>query len=89
MPDKYFAAQPSPEEIEQRIAGFGGWFEIDLDCLGANLNAIRERTGVEVMPVVKYNAYGHGLRPISSALVHDGVNWLMVAKLSEALAIKS
>ena len=89
MPERYFAAQPSPEEIEQRIAGFGGWFELDLDCLSGNLKAIRERTGVEVMPVVKNNAYGHGLRPICSALVRDGVKWLMVAKLAEALAIKS
>lgn len=89
MPDRYFATQPSPEEIEQRVSGLGGWFEIDLDCLGSNLNAIRERTGVEVMPVVKNNAYGHGLRPVCSALVRDGVKWLMVAKLAEALAIKS
>ena len=57
--------------------------------MSANLKAIRERTGVEVMPVVKNNAYGHGLRPICSALVGDGIKWLMVAKLSEALAIKS
>ena len=89
MPDRYFAAQPSPEQIEHKIAGLGGWFEVDLDCLSANLDAIRSRTGVEVMPVVKNNAYGHGLRPVCSALVADGVKWLMVAKLSEALAIKS
>ncbi len=57
MSDRYFAMQPSPEEIEQRVSGLGGWFEIDLDCLGSNLNAIRERTGVEMMPVVKNNAY--------------------------------
>ncbi len=89
MPDRFFAAQPSADEIERKIAGLGGWFEIDLDRLSANLTAIRERTGVEVMPVVKNNAYGHGLRPVCSALVRDGVRWLMVAKLAEALAIKS
>ena len=89
MPERYFATQPTAGEIERKIAGLGGWFEIDLDALSANLKAIRERTGVEVMPVVKNNAYGHGLRPICSALVADGVEWLMVAKLSEALAIKS
>lgn len=89
MPDAYFSSQPSPEDIERRVAGFGGWFEIDLDRLDANLDAIRARTGVEVMPVVKNNAYGHGLRPICSALVEKGVKWLMVAKSSEALAIKS
>lgn len=89
MPDRFFAAQPSADQIQQKIAGLGGWFEIDLDRLSANLNAIRERTGVEVMPVVKNNAYGHGLRPVCSSLVRDGVKWLMVAKLAEALAIKS
>ncbi len=89
MPQAYFDAQPSPEEIERRLAGLGGWFEIDLDRLSANLKAIRDRTGAEVMPVVKNNSYGHGLRPMCSALVQDGVKWLMVAKLSEALAIKS
>lgn len=89
MPERYFSDQPSAAEIEQKIAGLGGWFEVDLDALSANLEAIRDRTGVEVMPVVKNNAYGHGLRPICSALVSDGVKWLMVAKLSEALAITS
>ncbi len=89
MPERYFTAQPSAEEIKRKIEGLGGWFEIDLDALSANLKAIRERTGVEVMLVVKNNAYGHGLRPICSALVGDGIKWLMVAKLSEALAIKS
>ena len=89
MTDTYFSSQPSPADIEAQIAGFGGWYEIDLDRLSANLKAIREHTGVEVMPVVKNNAYGHGLRPICSALVGDGIKWLMVAKVSEALAIKT
>jgi hypothetical protein len=76
MPERYFTAQPSGAEIEGKIAGPGAWFEVDLDALSANLAAIRERTGVEVMPVVKNNAYGHGLRPICSALVGEGVEWL-------------
>ncbi len=89
MPDRYFATQPSPDEIRRTMSGLGGWFEIDLDRLSGNLKAIRERTRAEVMPVVKNNAYGHGLRPVCAALVRDGVKWLMVAKLSEALAITS
>ncbi|NNF77039.1 MAG: alanine racemase [Rhizobiales bacterium] len=89
MPARYFENQPSLAEIKEKMAGYGGWFEIDLDALSTNLAAISARTGVEVMPVIKNNAYGHGLRPICSALVQDGVKWLMVAKLSEALAISS
>lgn len=89
MPDRYFSSQPSSDEIDAKVAGLGGWFEIDLDALSANLAAIRAWTGVEVMPVVKNNAYGHGLRPICVALAADGVKWLMVAKLAEARAIKA
>ena len=47
--------------IESRVAGFDSWIEIDLDAMGRNLERTRERTGAEVMPVVKNNAYGHGL----------------------------
>ena len=89
MPSRYFDSQPSASEIKEKMAGYGGWYEVDLDALSANLAAIAQRTGAEVMPVIKNNAYGHGLRPICSALVQDGVKWLMVAKLSEALAISS
>lgn len=88
MTSDYFARQAAPAVIAARLADFGGWFEIDLDRLTDNLAAIRARTGVEVMPVVKNDAYGHGLIPITAALAEAGVEWVMVAKTSEALAIK-
>lgn len=89
--DNIFANQPSTAEMKARIDGFGGWFEIDLDQMSANLAAMRARLGpdVEIMPVVKNNAYGHGLRPICTALVEDGIKWVMVAKYDEAVAIKT
>ncbi len=87
MPHAYFQSQPSPAEIEARIAGFGAWLEIDLDRLAANLAAIRAHTGAEVMPVVKNNCYGHGLRPMATALWDEGVRWFLVAKTAEALAL--
>ena len=55
------SAADTPKEIEAKLEGFTSWLEIDLDNLGANLEQIRKRTGSEVMPVVKNNAYGHGL----------------------------
>lgn len=89
--DDIFTSQPGRDELDSQIAGFGGWFEVDLDALTHNLNAIRSRlgAGTEVMPVVKNNAYGHGLRPVATTLVQEGVRWLMVAKYDEAMAIKS
>ncbi len=40
------------------------------------------------MPIVKANAYGHGLVEISKAAVEAGANWLGVARIEEALAIR-
>ena len=52
---------------------------------------IRERVGagVEVMPVVKNDAYGHGLVPITAHLVGEGIRWVMVAKLLEAERLRA
>jgi len=88
MSERFFAAQPSPEEIRRRMMGYTSWLEINLDNIGFNLRNIRERVGVEVMPVVKNNAYGHGLVPIVAYLETQGVAWVMVAKLREAEMIK-
>ena len=80
----WFRSQPSADEITRRLAGYSSWIELDLDHLGFNLARIRERVGVEVMPVVKNDAYGHGLVPVTAHLVDEGVRWVMVAKLLEA-----
>ncbi|MCK4581983.1 alanine racemase, partial [Candidatus Bathyarchaeota archaeon] len=61
------------------MMGYTSWLEINLDNIGFNLRNIRERVGVEVMPVVKNNAYGHGLVPIVAYLETQGVAWVMVA----------
>ncbi|MCK4438355.1 alanine racemase, partial [Candidatus Bathyarchaeota archaeon] len=84
----YFSSQPSPGEIEERVKGFASWFEVDLDRLGHNLEEIRERAGVEVIPCVKANAYGHGLVPVVAYLMRRGVGRFLVAKLWEAVQLR-
>ncbi len=90
MSDSYFSRQPAPAEIEARMAALGAWFEVDLDNIAFNLTSIRDRVGpgVEIMPVVKNDAYGHGLLPVVAALAGEGINWFMVARTAEALAIR-
>lgn len=90
MAGSFFDRQLSPEEIEARKGELGAWFEIDLDNIALNLKGIRERVGpkVEIMPVVKNDAYGHGLQPIIAALVDEGIRWVMVARTAEAEAIR-
>ena len=84
----YFDNQPSREQIMEQMKGYSSWLEIDLDNLKHNLSEIRRHTGTEVMAVVKNNAYGHGLVPVTAFLELQGVKWCMVAKLYEALMIR-
>ena len=84
----YFENQPTPDEINQKIKGYTSWLEIDLDNLTHNLAEINKHVGVPVMAVVKNNAYGHGLIPVTAHLETLGVKWCMVAKLYEAEKIR-
>jgi alanine racemase len=65
------------------------WLEIDLDALRHNVGVIRSLAGpAAVAPVVKANAYGHGVRRTAEALaeVADG---FCVATLDEAVALRA
>jgi alanine racemase len=84
----FFSSQPSPTEIAERVEGYSSWFEVDLDAIGSNLNRIREQAGVEVIPCVKNNAYGHGLIPVVSHLERSRVKRVLVAKLWEVLKLR-
>ena len=85
----WFRTQPSAAEITRRLAEHSSWIELDLDHLSFNLARIRERVGVEVMPVVKNDAYGHGLVPVTAHLAGEGIRWVMVAKLLEAERLRA
>jgi len=66
------------------------WAEIELAALRANLAAVRERAGVgvEVLAVVKANAYGHGAPRVALALEREGVGRFGVADHEEALVLR-
>ena len=85
----WFRSQPTAADINRRLGEFSSWIELDLDHLSFNLSRIRERVGVEVMPVVKNDAYGHGLVPVTAHLVSEGIRWVMVAKLLEAERLRA
>ena len=69
----------------------GAWVDIHLDTLRANLRAVRAALPPRVAPVlvVKANAYGHGLALVAGCAVEAGVDWLAVAHLQEALAVRA
>ncbi len=62
---------------------------IHLDNLTHNVEVLRRRAGkVELMAVVKANAYGHGLVMIAKHLVEEGITFLAVAYVQEAIALR-
>lgn len=64
--------------------------EIDLDCISRNLEKIKAYTGgLQVLPVVKSNAYGLGTAAIARHLVkHCGIRMLAAARIFEACQIQ-
>jgi alanine racemase len=84
----YFENQPSSSEIMERMKGYSSWLEINLDNIGNNLRELQSHTKTTIMAVVKNNAYGHGLVPVTAYLESQGVEWCMVAKLYEALKLR-
>jgi alanine racemase len=65
------------------------WLEIDLASIRSNIHLLNEITGTQVMPVVKANAYGHGLIEVSRAAEDEGVTWLGVSRIEEAIALRN
>lgn len=66
------------------------WVDVDLAALAANLRSIRARIGERrlVAAVVKADAYGHGLLPVARRCEAAGVDFLAVATLGEARALR-
>jgi alanine racemase len=63
---------------------------VDLDAIAANVRALDARSGAaQVMAVVKADGYGHGLLPSARAALAGGADWLGVAFLEEALALRT
>src|SRR5690606_30983253 len=61
---------------------------VDLDVIAGNLHAISAHVRVPVMPVVKANAYGHGLVPVARHLQAQGAGSFGVAFLEEGIALR-
>lgn len=62
---------------------------IDLEAISSNMAHLRALTCTpHAMAVVKANAYGHGAIPVARAALAGGADWLGVADIDEALALR-
>ena len=62
---------------------------VDLDAIAANTAVLREHVGRPLMAVVKADGYGHGLVPAARAVLAGGADYLGVAVLAEAMALRA
>jgi alanine racemase len=81
-------ADPSPP---LRGLPYRSWVEISLGQIAANFRAIHQAVGphVEIMPVVKADAYRHGAVEVSRTLEQQGARWLAVSNTDEGIALRS
>lgn len=69
---------------------YRSWVEVSLSTIAANFRAVKSVTGpgVEVMPVVKADAYRHGAIEVSRTLAAEGAHWLAVSSVEEGITLR-
>ena len=85
------AVPPGSLDLDAATQATNAWIEVDLGALAANVAALKGAfgPGVELMAVVKANAYGHGVAGVVPTLDTAGVDRLCVATMAEALALRA
>ena len=61
--------------------------KIDLDAIGRNFDAVRQKAGVAVCAVIKADAYGHGAIPVAR-LLQDKCAFFGVSSMLEAMELR-
>lgn len=70
--------------------GFTTFAEIDKSKLFENIRILQKQAGhIEIMAVVKADAYGHGVASMSKLFTKAGITRFMVATLDEAIQLRS
>lgn len=66
------------------------WVEVDLGAIEHNTRRLVEIAGpgVELMAMVKANAYGHGAVEVSRAVLRAGATWLGVFSVGEGIELR-
>lgn len=66
------------------------WAEINLDHIYDNVFAMKQyiREDMKLCAVVKANGYGHGAFEVAQTAIEAGAEWLAVAFLDEAIALR-
>ena len=61
---------------------------IDINALRHNINYLANKAGTDLMPILKADAYGHGLIDMARILRNMGIKYIGVATLGEAILLR-
>ena len=61
---------------------------IDINAIKHNVNFLKQKTGTDIMPVLKADAYGHGFIEMAKILRGIGIKYIGVATLDEAITLR-
>lgn len=61
---------------------------IDIKAIRNNVRALKNTAGTDIMPVLKADAYGHGLVEMAKILRKIGIKYLGVATIGEAILLR-
>ena len=61
---------------------------IDINAVRNNIKYLKKKTGTDLMPVLKADAYGHGLVEMAKVLRKIGIKYIGVATLGEAILLR-
>ncbi len=88
--DQQVVVKESRRESGYRYRLLKTWAEIDLPALRHNISYIMKKMekGIDIMAVVKCNAYGHGAVEVSKQALSLGVKVLGVSSLSEGIELR-
>jgi len=66
------------------------WAQVDLDAIAHNVRQLRRHIGdnVQLMAVVKDNAYGHGAQQVAPVVLKSGADRLAVARMAEGIQLR-
>ena len=78
------------ESPPRAALAYRSWVEVSRAQIAENFHAIRRVVGpdVEVMPVVKADAYRHGAVEVSQTLEAHGARWLAVSNTDEGVVLR-
>jgi len=61
---------------------------IDINAIRNNIRVLKISTGTDIMPILKADAYGHGLIEMAKILRKIGIKYIGVATIGEAILLR-